>query len=223
MVGKIKHHLKNWMRPKVVEWFHRIYYAKHDTGGTWKDTWWMGVQVQKNPFDLWIYQEILYKLKPDLIIETGTYNGGSTLYFASLLDLYGKGRIISIDIEPQENLPQHERITYIKDSSVSPAVIERLKEEVKGMETVLVILDSDHTEQHVLKELELYRHFPTLGSYMICEDTDINGHPVLTEYGPGPYEALEKWVPGQSDYVVDRSWEKHLMCFHKGGYLKRVK
>src|SRR5215472_7977788 len=95
---------------EVVRHFHELFYSR--TESTWNDTYWMGTRILKNPFDLWIYQEIIFSTRPDIIVECGTRHGGSALYFAHLCDLLGHGRIVSIDIEPDTSRPVHPRITY---------------------------------------------------------------------------------------------------------------
>ena len=91
------------------------------------NTYWMGKRVVKSPLDLWIYQEIFFKIKPDLIIETGTRHGGSALFFANMCDLLDKGKIISVDIHSDDEIPEHDRITYMTGSSVDPKIIENAR------------------------------------------------------------------------------------------------
>src|SRR5688572_21750413 len=98
----------------TIQDFHKLYYDAPRQ--TWQNTYWHGVPVQKNPCDLWVYQELIFKLKPDLIIECGTLCGGSALYLAHMCDLVGNGKIVSIDVRPQ-NPPEHNRIWYLVGSS----------------------------------------------------------------------------------------------------------
>ncbi len=210
-------------RKPIISWvsrqFHRIYY--HWAGPqTWEINQFLGVKVLKCPFDLWVYQEILFETKPDLIIECGTFNGGSTLYFATMLDILGNGQIVSIDISPQDNLPSHPRAQFIKDSSVATEVVAEMAALAAGKRT-MVILDSDHSCDHVLKELRAYAGLVTPGCYLVVEDGNINGHPVFRKHGPGPTEALEIFHRENQDFEVDRSRERHLVTFNPGGYLRR--
>jgi cephalosporin hydroxylase len=94
---------------------------------------------------------------------------------------------------------------------------------ISPSDTVLVILDSDHSKQHVLNELRLYHSFVTEGSYLIVEDSNINGHPVLPQFGPGPMEALDEFLQENDDFVIDESKHKFLITFNPRGYLKKVK
>ena len=203
-----------------VQDFHRLYYDSRET--TWANTRWLGVPAQKCPFDLWVYQEILHEVRPDLIVETGTAEGGSALFLASVCDLLRNGRVVTIDVWDKADRPRHERISYINGSSTDPAIVERVKKLVRRDDRVLVVLDSDHSKAHVLAELRAYAGLVAVGSYVIVEDTNVNGHPVLPDFGPGPREAVEDFLHGQSEFVVDRSREKLLMTFNPMGYLKRV-
>lgn len=162
---------------QIVDDFHRLYYDSNTFGGTWRDTFWMGVPIWKCPMDMWIYQEILFNLKPDVIVETGTAFGGSALFMANICDLLGKGKIVTVDIQDRPNRPRHERIQYISGSSTADEVVEQVRKNINGG-TVLVILDSDHSKGHVLDELRIYSRFVQEGSYVIVEDSNVNGHPV---------------------------------------------
>ncbi len=204
---------------EIIDDFHKLYYHK---GTTWQNTIWMGIKIQKCPLDLFIYQEILYEIRPDLIIETGTLNGGSAYYLAHLCDILGDGKIITIDIEKNNNRPHHPRIEYITSSSTDLAVIEYLKTKIAKNTTVLVILDSDHSKDHVLKEMQLYSQFVTKYSYLIVEDANINNHPVFSAHGPGPMEAIEEFVKINNDFVIDLPREKFMLTFNPNGYLKKM-
>lgn len=202
-----------------VRAFHELYYDSRDT--TWKDTRWRGVRAQKCPLDLWVYQEILHEVQPDLVVETGTAEGGSALFLASILDLLGRGEVITIDVFLRTDFPRHPRITYLNGSSTDLTIVGHVSDLVAEGDKVLVILDSDHTKDHVLAEMKAYGPLVTKGSYMIVEDTNINGHPVLPDFGPGPWEAVEEFLQGNDQFTVDRSREKLLMTFNPMGYLRR--
>ena len=197
---------------KIIKDFHDLYYESSCIGGTWKNTNWLGVPIQKCPLDCWVYQELLFKIKPDLIIETGTKVGGSALFFASILDLIGHGEVITIDINREGELLKHERITYLCGSSVDEAVIKFIEPRVKNKK-VFIILDSDHTKEHVLKELEIYSKFVSLNSYIVVEDTN------TTE----PLEAVFEFNRKSKNFTIDRSCEKFYMTFAPYGFLERIK
>ena len=203
---------------QAVRAFHELYYDSRDT--TWKDTRWRGVRAQKCPLDLWVYQEILHEVQPDLIVETGTAEGGSALFLASMLDLVGRGEVVTIDVLERSDYPRHPRITYLHGSSTDPSIVGHVGELIGG-DRVMVILDSDHSKEHVLDEMRAYAPYVSRGSYLIVEDTNINGHPVLPDFGPGPWEAVEEFLQDNDQFEVDRSREKLLMTFNPMGYLRR--
>jgi cephalosporin hydroxylase len=208
-------------RSLLIGRFSQLYYYAGQTGGTWSDTHYMGVRLLKCPTDLWTYQEILHATRPEVIVETGTAYGGSALYLAHLCETLGEGRVISVDITPSPDLPQHERVTYITGSSTSPEVVERVQQEAAGRRT-MVILDSDHSAAHVLDELRAYSPLVTSGCYLVVEDTNVNGHPVLPEHGLGPMEAVREFLKSDRHFEIDRSREKFLLTFNRSGYLRRT-
>ena len=205
----------------IEEEFHaKYYYSK-----VWADTYFLGKKVFKCPNDLWIYQEILWETKPDVIIECGTFHGGSALYYSKLFDIMNSnGRIITIDVDAMPDMPVHERITYLYGSSISAEILDKVKELIQGKEKIMVILDSDHSKDHVLKELELYHGFVNKGCYLVVEDSNINGHPVYSGFGqgPGPMEAIDEFLPKHPEFEIDKSKEKFMMSFNPNGYLKRI-
>jgi cephalosporin hydroxylase len=189
---------------------------------TWWDTYWLGVPVQKCPLDLWVYQEILHEVRPSLIIETGTARGGSALFLSSMCDLMGRGRIVSVDVKAMETRPEHPRVTYLTGSSTAAEIVEQVHGHVQGDDTVLVILDSDHSYSHVREELAAYSSLVTPGSYLVVEDTNLNGHPVAPFFGPGPMEAVKGFLEHDRRFAVDRRREKFFMTFNPKGFLRRV-
>ncbi len=210
-------------RAATVDAFHRLYYDLGAEGGTWKRTTWMGVPTSKLPIDMWIYQELLYRVRPRLVVETGSYLGGSALYLAQMMDLMGiDGAVLSIDIEALPGRPSHPRISYAHGSSVDPEIVERVWAVAATQDPVMVILDSDHSQRHVREELWAYAPMVTPGSYLIVEDTNVNGHPVFTEHGPGPMEAVADFLASAPPFVVDEDCEKLLVSFNPAGYLRRV-
>jgi len=182
----------------------------------------MNVPCQKCPLDMWMYQEILAEVRPQLVVETGTYLGGSALFIAQMFDLLGQGEVITIDINSYAERPAHPRITYVQGSSSDAALITRLLAD-RPDEVRMVVLDSDHSESHVREELALLAPYVTVGSYLIVEDTNVNGHPTLPEFGPGPYEAVTAFVAEHQEFVIDETRERFLMTFNPRGYLRRVR
>ncbi|NUO78831.1 class I SAM-dependent methyltransferase [candidate division KSB1 bacterium] len=201
--------------------FHKLYY--HSPFRPWLNTHWLGIPILKCPLDVWIYQEIIHETKPDVIIECGTYKGGSALFFASLFDYFKHGRVITIDIQADAQRPQHDRITYLLGSSIAPEVVARARALLQPNENIMVVLDSDHSMSHVLQEMKIYSDLVPLGGYMIVEDTNVNGHPVAPQYGPGPMEAVQAFLRENDSFVVDKAREKFFMSFNPNGYLKKIK
>jgi cephalosporin hydroxylase len=179
----------------------------------------MGTPVIKYPSDLFLYQEIIFENKPDFIVETGTERGGSSLFFAGICDLIGKGRIITIDVEDR-NPPKHSRITHLIGRSTSAEILSKVKEMV-GNGTVMVSLDSDHHRRHVKREMFYYGPMVTKGQYMVVEDTN---YPIIRKRGSyegGPDEAVSWYMKTHKDFK-DMSLEKKWIfsCNPKGWLLK---
>lgn len=221
MISKMLRPVLNGLDPLITRLFHINYYAGGDA--TWGNTTWMGARILKNPMDLWTYQEILSENRPDLIIECGTNKGGSAYYFAHLFDLLDNGRVITIDIAEYPAKPLHPRIEYVLKSSTSPECMELVRSRIKPGEKVMVILDSDHSQAHVAKELSLYAPIVTRGQYMVVEDTNVNGHPVSRGHGAGPMEALLDFMKTNHDFEIDRHRERFKLTFQPSGWLKRVR
>lgn len=206
---------------EVVNRFHRLYYyGSPGESQVWTRTFWMNVPCMQCPLDLWVYQEILAEVRPDLVVETGTLFGGNALFLAQMLDRLGNGRVVTIDPWTIPR-PVHPRIQYVAGSSTDVALVRRLLEDRPG-EKCLVILDSNHDKDHVSAEIKLFAPYVSLGSYLIVTDSNINGHPVFVKFGPGPYEAIADFLHENDEFVVDREREKFKLTFNPGGYLKRV-
>ena len=209
-------------KAKTIDDFHKLYYDSSVQGGTWRSNKFLGISTQKCPFDMAVYQEILFDLKPDVIVETGTAYGGGAYYLASICDLINHGEVITIDIVNVAKSPKHKRITYLYGSSTLDKIAEEVKKRIKDKKTVLVILDSNHAKTHVLKELQIYNQFVTKDSYIIVEDTNVNGHPVSPEHGPGPMEAVMEFLRSNNNFKIDKKREKHYITFNPNGYLRRI-
>ena len=198
--------------PRFFIWRFGLVYGN---SYVWTRTYWLGIPAMKIPFDFWLYQEIIWETKPKFIIETGSKFGGSALFFASICDLIGKGEVVTIDIDDRASRTlSHPRVTSIVGSSVSADVINQVRQIVGG-QTAMVSLDSDHSRDHVLKEMELYSEFVPIGNYMVVEDTGLKG--------PGPGRAVKEYLRNRDDFVQDRAREKFLYTGCPGGFLKRVR
>ena len=211
---------------RIMNEFHALSYAQMG----WKLTQWMGVTTYKIPSDLWLYQELIHQLKPDLIVETGTFQGGSALFIASMLEIVGKGNIVTIDINRPENPPSHPRLSYIHGSSVADDTVDQVRALAADAERVLVILDSSHLTAHVSKEMELYSDMVSPGSYLIVEDSNVNGHPIWPDYREniddvpgGPMESIQAFMAERDDFEIDTSYHRYLMTFNPNGFLRKLR
>lgn len=182
----------------------------------------MGREILKCPLDLWIMQEIIFELKPDIIVETGTFKSGSALYYCHLMDILNKGRVVTIDVEFREKRPVHHRLRHILGSSTDELVVKEVRYLCQGAETVLVVLDSDHSEKHVYDEIMAYKDLVTKGSYLIVEDTALHGNPIHPESTDDPMAAVNRFMENNTEFVTDRSREKFLMTWHPKGFLKKL-
>ena len=163
------------------------------------------------------------ELAPGLVIETGTYRGGSALYIADRLETIGAGNVVTVDVNEPPNPPQHPRLTYFTGSSTDPAIVEKIAGMIPEGTPVLVILDSDHSRDHVAAELEAYAPLVPVGSYLIVEDTNVNGHPAAPDFGPGPMEAVWDFMAGDPGFEIDARCERYFLTQNPSGYLKRVR
>jgi cephalosporin hydroxylase len=181
-------------------------------------TRWFGIPSYQFPTDNWIMQEIISEIKPDFIIEAGTSKGGTTLFYATVLEnINENGKVITVDIESQIEKASKfrvfkERVEFIKGDSVSSEVISKISDRVKNSKA-LVTLDSLHTKEHVSKELKLYSPFVSLNSYIVVQDT----------MSPGLMEAIEEFLETNKNFEIDRSRERFLITGYPSGYLKRIK
>jgi cephalosporin hydroxylase len=198
---------------------------------------WMGRPIIQYPQDMVAMQELIWEIKPDVIIETGIAHGGSLIYYASLLELIGNGEVIGIDIdirkhnrEEIEKHPMFKRIRMIEGSSVSPDVVNEVKALCNGKQKILVCLDSNHTHEHVLQELQLYAPFVSLNSYIVVFDTIVEDLP--NNYLPGrawnrgdnPKTAVWEFLKENDGFEIDHSIDhKLLISVAPEGYLKRIK
>ena len=198
---------------------------------------WMGRPIIQYPQDIIAMQEIIWQVKPDLIIETGIAHGGSIIYYASLLELIGKGAVLGIDIDIRqhnrkaiESHPMYKRIEMLEGSSVSDEMLTKVKERAAGKETILVALDSNHTHEHVLAELRMYSPFVTKGSYLVVFDTIVEHLPDYYlpdrpwKKGDNPMTAVQQFLNENRDFVIDADIDnKLLISVAPQGYLKRIK
>jgi len=199
---------------------------------------WMGRPIIQFPQDIIAMQEIIWQVKPSLIIETGIAHGGSLIFYASMLELIaGEGQVLGIDVDIREHNrieiekhPMAKRITMIQGSSTEESVANQVHEVARGKKQVLVTLDSNHTHHHVLKELELYSPLVTKGSYLVVFDTIIEDMPddffPDRPWGKGnnPKTAVREFLKTNDRFVVDKEIEnKLLITVAPDGYLRCIK
>jgi cephalosporin hydroxylase len=198
---------------------------------------WMGRPIIQYPQDMIAMQEIIWDVRPDLIIETGIAHGGSLIYYASLLELIGNGKVLGIDIDIREHNrkeieshPMYKRIEMIQGSSVATETVDKVKAFAKDYKTILVVLDSNHTHEHVLQELEYYAPLVSVGSYLVVFDTIVefmpNGYLPGRPWGKGdnPWSAAQAFLKQHPEFEIDRSIsDKLLISVAPDGYLKRVR
>ncbi len=201
---RLKFHIDLSLRPFVSRSYHRNWYM---AGTTWSQSKWMGFPIQQCPFDLQRYQELIHSIQPGAIVQTGVNGGGSLLFFAHMLDAMDKPNddslVVGIDIVLSEKAKQlrHPRIRLVEGDSKTPETVQRVREIVGDRGPVLVSLASDHRCGHVLAEINAYAPLAAPGGALVVEDTNLNGHPVLPDFGPGPREAVVEW---KRDHSSDR-------------------
>lgn len=203
---------------------------------------WLGRPIIQYPQDMIAMQEIIWEIKPDLIVETGIAHGGSLIFYASILELVAactgsEGEVIGIDIDIRphnrkaiEEHPMYKRIGMIQGSSIAPDVIAQVVAKAQGKQRILVCLDSNHTHDHVLAELEAYAPLTTVGSYCVVFDTVVEDMPKELSgdrpWGPGnnPKTAVFEYIGAHSEFEIDRSIQnKILITVAPEGYLKRIR
>jgi len=184
---------------------------------------WMGVPAWKNVLDAWVYQQIIYETKPEIVIEIGNAEGGSTLYLANLLDLIGGGEVIAVDIDHSRFKVRHPRITLVTGDSLAPATLAQVESRRRGRQG-LVIHDGDHSREHVLADLRAYAGFVRPGSYLIVEDTITDLFRAGDGIGSldGPLHAVEDFVREDRRFEIDLDAEFFLLTYNPRGFLKRI-
>ena len=177
--------------------------------------------MQKSQLDLFQCANLIYDIRPDILIECGTWHGGSALYYATIMDAINHGTVLTIDAWDWGLRPKHDRIWYVTGSSVDENIAEIVTNTATQVMRIMVILDSDHTKEHVLKELNIYAPLVTRGSYCIVEDTNIHGHPLRQELPEGPWEAVQEWLPKHPNFAIDHQVEPPVTN-NPDGWLRRM-
>jgi len=193
----------------------------------WSHMWFHNVPIEKNPLDLWMMQQIIYETQPEIIVETGTFRGGSALYWAHTLNGMGleNPRVLTVDIgDYTTTAATHplwkKYVTFFKGSSTDATIVAEIVKRTHRRKT-LVTLDSNHSMQHVLNELHAYAPLVTKGCYLVVEDTHIDGVPTQPGAGPGPLATVMRFLQENKDFEQDFSREAFIMTFNPGGWLRR--
>jgi len=187
-----------------------------------KKSTYFGVKAEKSPMDAWVYQEIIFETKPDVIIEIGNLRGGGLLAYAHLCDLLGRGRIIGVDQNHKQIAPavrSHKRITFVTGDCVK--MYSAVAVMIKPADRVMIIEDSAHTYQNTLNVLNIYSPLVSSGCYFIVEDS-ICRHGLRLGPTPGPYEAIETFIKSNGNFIIDREREGFLITWNPKGYLKKI-
>lgn len=205
---------------------------------------WMGLPIIQYPQDIVMMQELMFEVKPDLIIETGIAHGGSLVFYASMFELLGKGHVVGIDVEIREhnrkaieNHSMFKRITLLEGSSIDQSTVDEVKKYIGDAKTIMVCLDSKHTHDHVLEELKAYSQFVTPNSYLVVFDTtvetfdreivdEMEKNYSFTPWGKGsnPHSAISEFLSTNNEFEIEDKWHQKTMitnCWE--GVLKKVR
>jgi cephalosporin hydroxylase len=218
-------HRKGGERAPSLDMSLRDWLAYHQQHIVFDRVTWMGIPAQKLVTDAWVYQEILYEVRPDVVIEIGSNQGGSTLFLCHMLDLIGHGFVVSVDIDRSIFRAKHPRLVCITGDSAAPETVNRVRHHCKDRR-VLVIHDGDHFKDHVRKDMEAYAPLVAVGSYLIVEDAVVDVVAAVGgDYirpGKGPLPAIEAFLSAHPEFVVDVSRERYIATYNPRGYLKRI-
>lgn len=187
----------------------------------WRGTTWLGHRVARSPSDLLAYQQMIADGLPDWVVETGTGDGGRALYLASICELAGRGHVLSIGTGSTDELPQHPRLTYIEGDPLDGEIVAQVRETVGEHANALAVFGVDKA-RNLVDAFSLYSSLVPIDSWVVLEDTIMNGHPVWPGMGPGPAEAVAMITHNHPEFVPDPALARLGVTFNPGGYLKRV-
>jgi len=200
---------------------------------------WNGVPILQFPSYLMLYQNLIYELHPDAIVETGTYFGGLTLYLATILEgLSDPAPILTVDLEPKRwnelvaniksgkmkfNPALLKRITFIQGSSTAPEVLKQVDKLLAGKKKVMVLLDATHAMKHVLEEIRLYSKYIPVGGCLLVTDTHLDGTSYMENGEPGPRAAVQAFLAENKDFEIYKPSKQYMISAVHEGILKRVR
>jgi cephalosporin hydroxylase len=193
----------------------------------------LGIPIIQLPEDMVVMQELIWKVRPDVIVESGVAHGGALILYASILELLGRGRVIGVDVEIRkynrlaiEAHPLSHRIELIEGDSLADETVDAVRSRIRPGERVLVALDSAHSREHVLGELKRYAPLVTPNSYVVVFDAVMALVADAPAAGEGwdhdnPLEAVREFLDGNDDFEADRSYERLAVTYCQGGFLRR--
>jgi cephalosporin hydroxylase len=211
----------------------RVQKLAQDQKQEWRNHW-LGIPLLQYPSDLFTYQELIASVQPDVIIETGTYAGGSAVYFSMLLDfIKPAARVVTIDISPTlwqgtvaERQPElarlFARINFVEGGSTEPETLRRVSAFLHPGDKVLVLLDSAHSKEHVLAEIKAYAPWVTVGSYIVVTDTHLDGTHWV-DHAAGPMAATREFLATHPEFQVATEWNRYFLSACPRGFLRRVR
>jgi cephalosporin hydroxylase len=187
----------------------------------WNRTTWLGRRIESAPTDLIAYQEVIARVRPDFVIEVGTGDGGRALFLASICELVGHGRVLSIDEVRSDTRPTHPRLEYHTGTPEDDKVAQAITS-IVGDGSAILVLGGRVDRARTVRAFNAYSPLVRPGSYVVVADTVVNGNPVWTGFGPGPAEAVKQILNAHGDFVSDPEMEKFSLTFNPGGFLKRL-
>lgn len=190
----------------------------------WRETSWLGHRVARLPTDIYSYQELLNQVRPGIVLMVGDDRGlgGRALFAASICDQLGHGRVIAVGRAEAGEVPEHERIVRVVGAAEDPAVADQVRSAFGDAVDAVVFLGLGAVER-VIAAFELYAPFVAVDSFVVVENTVVNGRPVESGFGPGPHEAVVSILGRHREFMVDPSFERYTLTFNKGGFLRRVR
>jgi cephalosporin hydroxylase len=188
----------------------------------WRRTTWLGAPIRTAPTDLLAYQEIVSRVRPDWVVEIGGSDQGRAVFLASICELIGHGRVLSIRGADDGASPQHARLQLCSGAPLDRPVRDQVHVLV-GAGNAVVVLGACADRATTAAQFEAYVDLVGVGSYAIVTDTIVNGRPVWTSFGPGPGEAVKQILTRNGDFVADPAMEKYALSFNTGGFLRRVR
>lgn len=228
-VLRINNKNKSALQENSLNWVRTSWENKMDYEITW-----LGIPIIQNPYDIVLMQELVFNVKPTIIVESGIAHGGSLIFYASMLKLLGKGKVIGIDIDIREHNkklilkhPLSKTIDLIEGNSISEDIIKRVKHKIKNNDKVLIILDSNHEYNHVYNELNAYKELISLRSYVVVFDTFMPKLQGLSGASKdvkinNPLTAVRKFISENKNFVIDKYYNKFYVSSCPDGFIKRI-